>query len=477
MPKAKSKSRPRSRSRSKPKSKSRRRQSSSARQSKKPRATKRAHKRRSTRRHVRRGGGPDDIFEFSDIAEMSVRELQSHLTQDDLREARRHGGDEAAQKRLLMTKVAARSRSNAALKKYRDDTPKYMVSEPGMMPYDSRLTDDTSVADNLPRPVEQIKPIRKFAPDADAPESERLKAAFQASWKGLKGDGPGIDTTNHIIRSSATSAMVSKPYAKRLRDEYDADFRVFIDTDPAYSASIVSHAAAVKERMSMGTADREAGVIEAPARRAASAAKVEAERQLVRSEEVRGKISWAGVKRRGISYGESDDTQGAYIAHIQLTAPPRTFRPYIRFASAAEVAEAMELRALYIPEAVRAEAAAAADANAACNVVFKYNRSVGKYDGHVDIDQSDRGIDTIDINDIPRGATKVESRRNPGKHYVNLPSGRQAWVVGTLYVPPPPVPDAPARTETSVRSNQKDRLRERFREKRRREAEASEKEP
>ena len=49
------------------------------------------------------------------------------------------------------------SNSKMTEENYRNNTSKYMVSERGRMPYDSRLTEETRVADNYVPKKEKIQ--------------------------------------------------------------------------------------------------------------------------------------------------------------------------------------------------------------------------------------------------------------------------------------------------------------------------------
>ena len=95
---------------------------------------------------------------------------------------------------------------------YHKDTPKYMVSERGALPYDSRLTEVTSVRDDYVPKKEQIQfvEIYPMPTDEHLPEYERarLDHEWQRNWFRENGDlniriktRKGDDSTNAVILS------------------------------------------------------------------------------------------------------------------------------------------------------------------------------------------------------------------------------------------------------------------------------------
>lgn len=95
---------------------------------------------------------------------------------------------------------------------YRNNTSKYMVSERGRMPYDSRLTEETRVGDDYVPKKEKIQfvDIYPMPTDEHLPEYEiaRLDHEWQQNWFRENGDlniriktRRGDDSTNAIILS------------------------------------------------------------------------------------------------------------------------------------------------------------------------------------------------------------------------------------------------------------------------------------
>jgi len=95
---------------------------------------------------------------------------------------------------------------------YRNNTSKYMVSERGRMPYDSRLTEETRVRDDYVPKKEKIQfvDIYPMPTDEHLPEYEiaRLDHEWQQNWFRENGDlniriktRRGDDSTNAVILS------------------------------------------------------------------------------------------------------------------------------------------------------------------------------------------------------------------------------------------------------------------------------------
>lgn len=95
---------------------------------------------------------------------------------------------------------------------YRNNTSKYMVSERGRMPYDSRLTEETRVRDDYVPKKEKIQFVEIYPMPTDEKstsfEIERLDHEWQQNWFRENGDlniriktRRGDDSTNAIILS------------------------------------------------------------------------------------------------------------------------------------------------------------------------------------------------------------------------------------------------------------------------------------
>ena len=96
--------------------------------------------------------------------------------------------------------------------KYRKDTPKYMVSEPGKMPYDSRLTEETIVRDDYVPKKDKIQFVEIYPMPTDNKsltfELNRLDHEWQQNWFRDNGDlnirikkRKGDEASNDIILS------------------------------------------------------------------------------------------------------------------------------------------------------------------------------------------------------------------------------------------------------------------------------------
>jgi hypothetical protein len=95
---------------------------------------------------------------------------------------------------------------------YHNDTSKYMVTERGRMPYDSRLTEETRVRDDYVPKKEQIQFVEIYPMPTDEKstsfELDRLDHEWQQNWFRENGDlniriktRKGDDSTNAIILS------------------------------------------------------------------------------------------------------------------------------------------------------------------------------------------------------------------------------------------------------------------------------------
>jgi len=95
---------------------------------------------------------------------------------------------------------------------YHKDTSKYMVSERGRMPYDSRLTEETRVRDDYVPKKEQIQFVEIYPMPTDEKstsfELDRLDHEWQRNWFRENGDlniriktRKGDDSTNAVILS------------------------------------------------------------------------------------------------------------------------------------------------------------------------------------------------------------------------------------------------------------------------------------
>ena len=439
-----------------------------SKKNKKAKASRKKTKRdNKSKRRDRRGGGPDDIFEPGQIMNMTNAQLFSHLSNDNKRTYNKDhkNSSRTLQNAHLVNMVVAQSESNAALKKYRGDTSKYMVYERGRMPYDSRLTEDT-VHDEYKKVVEPLKQIHIFSVEPTSTKPERLKKKFQTEWRTKGPEHMNVNSVNDMIRN-ANANRIHKSYPKSLYNQYDDAFRAFLNDDPEYVKAYADYIKEFHDREKMWIADRETQVIEAPERAVKAAAararvkeeedeKRKTERAIRKKEEVYpDRIPWTAVKRRSLEYDESREKPGQYYASMHLLNRHRD--PIIRFASAAEVAEAMSLRKFNIDPRTLARAAAAATTNDACAIIREYNMTIDKYGDSMFDD------DIVDVNGKSYNPTKypdkdpymlksaaikwsmdiIKSNSKPGLEYVRMPSGRALWLIKDVEDPVIELPKVP----------------------------------
>ena len=78
------------------------------------------------------------------------------------------------------------SKSGRTEEDYRMDTAKYMVTEPGKLPYDSRLTEDTFVPDNYVPKKEKIQFVeihkKPTNTESNSYETDLLDHEWQQKW-------------------------------------------------------------------------------------------------------------------------------------------------------------------------------------------------------------------------------------------------------------------------------------------------------
>ena len=473
---------------------------------KKARRTRKGKRTNKTRhsRHVKRGGGPDDIFTTDQLDAMSLREMVGHLSTDNLSKYRREISNlpNADQKRRLYAMLWSQSISNEALKKYRDDTPKYMVTEPGMMPYDSRLINDhTQHHEDRPNIWQAPKFIVLIQGGPDSPKTVRMKIKFQNSWRVKDNHGDDIpdmtvNDVNTMIRQADRDSRnrnhahpVSMPYAQRLRTQFYDAFHAYMNEDPDFLAAQQEERVGFHEGMGMGVADRESTEIEAPARavtaRAAKAKSDSDEKALSESEELRGKLSWSGVKRRRLDWDMSNTRPWEFAAHTMLRDRNRTNQPTIRFASGAEMAEAVTPLRFGVPPEVRDRMTQASSVNDAIDVLHAHMRNTGGYDSYDNM----HGVmteydDDYEIVSRTMYESEAEEYKNidprcrytkDGKNMIKLLSGTRVEVVDDLPKPPAKVAAAGGDPQPVRGSKRKiDLMRERQRKKMREAAEAKE---
>lgn len=317
----------------------RKKRTKQASRKKKQTRQKRAHRRA-------RGAGPKKRkWNFSNSDDFSVKEMADLLEfEDDIKEYNKtfKHANEDAQRRFLMNRLFKQQRHNDELQRYKDDTANWMVEEPGVMPYDARMMYEPS--GEQPKTHIEIKPVKLLDLNSKYP-AERLKAQWQRRWLN------SVFDINHALRSTQTH----KPYVKKMRDKYDAEFREFLNTDPAYLAAYEEQVnqmnirqAEQKERREMeGEEEKQKQNI---ARERREKEKEEREKEQKIREKEDGEdgddftITWEGVKRRKLDYYEDPENKGKLTATtFELRLNDNRDHPYpavIVFSSPADVSEA-----------------------------------------------------------------------------------------------------------------------------------------
>ena len=246
---------------------------------KNPKRTKRRNTKKTnkTKKNRRGAGGDEDedlypVYSDAQIENMTTKEMFNSLNEgsDDRKDFLKTYKNEPDNKQRLALEVmlAAQNRSNAAMAEYVKETEKYMVHEPGKMPYDSRLTQDTQV--DAPKTgfqvIEPKKPIANFDPNSEY-KTERLKAAFRNKWFRENMD------INHALRTIESSNARHKPpsvgtisvsYVHRMHEKYYKDFHDFINTDPEYLEAAQEESGAFKRMGEMLEADNDSKEWNAP---------------------------------------------------------------------------------------------------------------------------------------------------------------------------------------------------------------------
>jgi len=120
------------------------------------------------------------------------------------------------------------SNSKMTEENYRNNTSKYMVSERGRMPYDSRLTEETRVADNYIPKKEKIQFVEIYPMPTDEHfptyEIARLDHEWQRNWFRENGDlNIRIKTRKGDESSDATIISQLQKYRNDLGDFHRND--------------------------------------------------------------------------------------------------------------------------------------------------------------------------------------------------------------------------------------------------------------
>ena len=307
---------------------------------------KKGQTRQKRGRRRARGAGPKKRkWSFAGSDDFSVKEMAALLEhQDDIKEFNKtfKHANEDAQRRFLMNKLFMQERQNEELQRYRDDTANWMVEEPGVMPYDARMMYEPS--GEQPRDQIEIKPIKYLDLESKYP-AERLKAQWQRRWVNNNFD------INHALRSTQSH----KPYVKKQRDKYDADFREFLNNDPEYLAAYEKQVNDMHIRQNEQKEQREMEGEEKTQRdKLAEERREKEKKEREKEQKIRDKedgeegddftITWAGVKRRNLEYGEDPENNGKLTAttfELRLNdSPDHPYPSVIVFSSPADVSEA-----------------------------------------------------------------------------------------------------------------------------------------
>ena len=374
---------------------------------------------KNTRKKRQRGRGPKrklPKWEFGNGDQFTVDELYGLLEfEHDKKEfKKKHKHDpEDAQRRFLESKLYMQQRHNDELKRYRDDTVNWMVEEPGVMPYDSRMEYDAPAENPRPKGV-VVQPIHYFDLN-DTHIPNRLKAEWQRRWV----------KKNLDINQGIGVKHVDQGFLKKKKEEYDNAFKEFYTTDPEYLAAYEKFVNDTNAKALMNREMRDMAAEEKNQRDVANTkrwreeAKVRNAEALLRHEEedmvtdtnnpYTFTISWPGVKRRNLNYRESKKIPGTLVAIVYdlRTGDKEAYDAIILFDSGDEVAEAYtkfndKYPQKYIDSA-RGKTSVVEAINKATAVIKK------------------SAADKL-------GYAKYSSKKYPGKYYVNV-FGMTKWLV------------------------------------------------
>ena len=326
-----------------------------------------------------------------------------------------------AQKRFLETALFEQQRNDDTIQKYKDDTEKYMVEEPGMMPYDSRLFYE-SRHDETKKPEIKVSPVKYFDLNSTS-EAERLKGQWQRRWSNQVFD------INHAIGSPS----VDKSFLRQKREQYDKDFKDFYTNDPNYLAAVERDRERQDEKVKQGRERRvmdkeeEAGLKHIRDEKDAKFNEWKTNEKEIRKDEEQeygddDTITWQGVKRRGLDMFEDRETGNmmAKVYDIDMNDhPEHGYDAEILFLSPQDVYEA-------------------------------YSEFVNKYPKSI-IDKTQRDTDVAKAlkrvkSHVLKSWTdkkklrKQESTKNKGYFYVQI-NNKSVWVVDEA------VPSTPIETE------------------------------
>ena len=251
-----------------------------------------------------------------------------------------------AQKRFLDTALFEQQRNDDTIQKYKDERENYMVEEPGMMPYDSRLFYE-SRHDETRKPEIKVSPIKYFDLNSNS-EAERLKAQWQRRYANTVFD----------INAVITSPMVDKSFLRQKREQYDKDFKDFYTNDPEYLAAVERDRERQDEKVKQGRERRimdkeeEADLKYIRDEKNAKFDEWKTKEKEIRKDEEQEygddyTITWEGVKRRGLDVFEdkktgnmmakvydidmNDHPDHGYDAEILFLSPKDVYEAYSEF--------------------------------------------------------------------------------------------------------------------------------------------------
>ena len=375
------------------------------------------HKTRSRKKHIRKGGSgskrkADTVFDMFEYDNIPTKELFERLDETSKREYKKkyHNGRSEGERRAWIENLLRRQiASEREIQRYLDDTENWMVEEPGVLPYDSRMDYTASEKPEKEKPIE-LKPIEYYDIN-DEKLSNRLKAAWQKKW-----DKESQFDINFAIHDPNSY----KPFVKKRLDEYRAALANFVNTDPDYLKAVEDEMNKVKERFKE---ENERRGMEKEERSERSRMAKEKEQQFLEymkkekplREAEEGEtdtdftVTWAGVKRRKLKFKE-DRSNGKLTAtnlDLRLRDNPRhSFPSIIVFSTPAEVAEAYSyLKDRYIPRVVRS----AKDEP-------DVEKAIKRATSHITKAEAQK-----------LGLKPIESRTRPGKFYT-LRYGRTVFV-------------------------------------------------
>lgn len=372
-------------------------------------------------------------WNLGDSEKHTVSEMLAMLTLEDKKKefnkTYKHK-DAAAQKRFLDAALYMQQANDDELQRYRDETERYMVHEPGMMPYDSRLTYVTR-HDEASESRPKVARINYFDINSKL-ASDRMKGEWQRNWA----------RTVFDINNAVNNPRVDQGFLKKKKEQYDKDLLEFVRTDPEFLAAKKreleqgeERTQQSRERTKMDKEEEDGLEFIRDEKNAKYKEWKEKEKELRKDEEQEygddDTITWAGVKRRGLDIFEDDKSGNimATVLDLQMNDHPEHGWPAeVLLLTPQEVYEAYsEFTDKYPKSNVDKTPTSPSAAEALKRVKSRVLKSWAE----------------------KKQLRKSASRSAPGQFHVPL-FGKTAWVVDEA------VPSSPAKTERM--KNKEERL-------------------